>query len=173
VKNPFISLAKKTIETFIKTGKILPLPKNLPKKMTSEKAGTFVSLHKKDGSLQGCIGTFLPTKKNVAEEVIYNSISAATQDPRFPPVTKKELPNLVYSVDILSQPKPTKKENLDPKKYGLIVSTRDGRRGLLLPDIPGVKTVEEQIEICKRKAGIYPSENVTLQTFTVERHGQK
>jgi AmmeMemoRadiSam system protein A len=170
MKDLFISLAKKTIETYIKTGKILPLPKNLPEKMTTQRTGTFVSIHKKDGSLRGCIGTFLPTKKNVAEEIIYNSISAATQDPRFPSVTEKELPNLVYSVDILSQPKPTKKENLDPKKYGLIVATKDDRRGLLLPDIPGVKTVEEQIEICKRKAGIGLEEKIKLEIFTVERH---
>lgn len=122
------------------------------------------------GVLRGCIGTFLPTKKNVAEEIMHNSIAAATQDPRFPPVTEKELPNLVYSVDILSKPKLAKKENLNPKKYGLIVVTKDGRRGLLLPDIPGVKTAEEQIQICKRKAGIGPNETITYQVFTVERH---
>jgi len=170
MKDPFVNLAKKTVEAYIKTGRIIALPEKLPGELANRRAGVFVSIHKKDGSLRGCIGTFLPTKKNVAEEIIYNSISATTQDPRFPSVTEKELPDLVYSVDILSQPKPAKKEKLNPKKYGLIVSTKDSRRGLLLPDIPGVKTVEEQIEICKRKAGIGPKEKVKLEIFTVERH---
>lgn len=173
MKNPYIKLAKTTIETYVKTGKKISPSDGLSKKMLEKKAGVFVSIHKKNGSLQGCIGTFLPTKKNVAEEIIYNSIVAAIQDPRFPPVTKKELPNLVYSVDILSKPKLVKKENLNPKKYGLIVATKDGRRGLLLPDIPGVKTAEEQVQICKRKAGIGSNETVTYQIFTVERHSQK
>lgn len=175
MKDPFVNLAKKTVETHVKTGNVLPLPKNLPEKMTTQRAGVFVSIHKKDGSLRGCIGTFLPSKKNVAEEIIANAIAAVTRDPRFPPVTEKELPNLVYSIDILSKPKKldARRYTLDPKKYGLIVTTKNGRRGLLLPDIPGVKTAKEQIEICKRKAGIGPNETVTYQTFIVERHGQK
>lgn len=169
----YVKLAKNTVEAYIKTNKIPPLPKKLPQEMLRKKAGAFVSIHKKDGSLRGCIGTFMPTKPDLALEIVTNAISSATQDPRFPPVTKEELSSLIYSVDILSQPKPATKKKLDPKKYGLIVSTSDGRRGLLLPDIPGVKTTEEQINICKMKAGISSKEKVKLEIFTVERHEEK
>jgi len=174
MNDPYVNLAKSTIETFVKTSKIPLLPDKLPAKMLTEKAGVFVSIHKKGGSLRGCIGTFLPTKENIAQEIIVNAISSAVRDPRFPPVSKEELPDLVYSVDILSASKTvSNRKAIDPKKYGLIVSTPDGRRGLLLPDIPGVETAEDQIAICKRKAGIAPDEKVKLQTFTVERHGEK
>ena len=174
MKDPYIVLARKTIEKYIKTGQKPRLPANLPEELLKKRAGVFVSIHKKAGELRGCIGTFAPTKENIAKEIIYNSIAAATQDPRFPPITKKELPTLTYSVDILSASKTvSNRKILDPKKYGLIVSTADGRRGLLLPDIPGVETAKEQIEICKRKAGIFPGEKVTFQIFTVARHAEK
>ncbi len=171
MKDFYLDLARQTIETYIKEGKVISLPKNLPKELVNKKAGVFVSLHLKDGSLRGCIGTFVPTKKNLALEIIANAISSATQDPRFSPVTAKELPNLVYSVDILSASKTISKDKLsDPKKYGLIVSSQDGRRGLLLPDLPGVNNIEQQIAICRQKAGINPWEPVNYHVFTVERH---
>lgn len=171
----YVKLAKETVKTYLKTGEILEIPSNLPKKMLRERAGIFVSIHQKTGELRGCIGTFLPTMPSVAQEIIRNALSAAFDDPRFPPVTENELKNLVFKVDILSQPKKldAKRCPLDPKKYGLIVSTFDGRRGLLLPDIPGVETAEQQIEICRQKAGIEPEEKIELQTFTVERHKEK
>ncbi len=168
--NSYVKLAKLAIETYLKEGKIISLSDNLPKELMTKKAGVFVSIHHKDGSLRGCIGTFLPTQKSIAHEIIKNALSSALDDPRFPPVTLKELPNLVFSVDILSKPKPTTKKDLNPKKFGLIVSARNGRRGLLLPDIPSVKTAEQQIEICRSKAGIGPDEEITLETFTVKRH---
>ena len=171
MKDKYLELAKQTVETFIKTSKVISLPKDLPKEMLTKKAGVFVSLHLKDGSLRGCIGTFFPTQTNIAQEIIQNAISSATQDPRFPPVMEKELPKLTYSVDILSASKNVSKDALsDTKKYGLIVSAQDGRRGLLLPDLPGVDTTEEQIKICRMKAGINPWEPVSYQIFTVERH---
>ena len=124
--------------------------------------------------LRGCIGTYLPTRGNIAEEIIRNAIDAATRDPRFSPVTSGELPHLRYSIDILSLPEPVIKMNdLDPKRYGLIVSTEDGRKGLLLPDLEGVETAEEQITICQTKAIIHPEEEVYLERFTVERHKEK
>ncbi len=168
--DPYVKLAKETIETYIKTNKIPFLPKDLPPEMLKKRAGVFVSIHKKDGSLRSCIGTFLSTKPNLALEIVTNAISSATQDPRFSPITKEELPLLTYSVDILSQPKKATKKQLNPKKYGLIVSSSDGRRGLLLPDIPEVETAKQQIEICCQKAGIEPKEKVDYQIFTVERH---
>ncbi len=171
----YIKLAKEAVETFVRTGKTVEVPQNLPKEFLTRRAGTFVSLHnKRDGSLRGCIGTFLPTKPSVAQEIIANAISSATSDPRFPPVSEKELSELIFSVDILSSPKNVSKvRGLDIKRYGLIVSTFDGRRGLLLPDIPGIKTPEEQFRICCFKAGINPQEKVKLQIFTVERHAEK
>jgi len=179
MKDKYTELAKQTIETYIKTGKIISPPKDLPQEMLNKKAGVFVSLHIKESGLlcereaplRGCIGTFFPTQQNIAQEIIHNAISSATQDPRFPPVTEKELPKIIYSVDVLSASKTVSKDTLsDTKKYGLIVSAQDGRRGLLLPDLPGVDTIEEQIKICRMKAGINPWEPVSYQIFTVERH---
>jgi uncharacterized protein, PH0010 family len=133
-----------------------------------KRAGVFVSIHK-HGELRGCIGTFEPAKSNVAEEIIANAISSATRDPRFPPVDASELADLEYSVDILTEPEPIKDiEELDPKKYGIIVES-GFRRGLLLPDLEGVDTVEEQIAICRLKAGISYSEPVSLYRFQVRR----
>jgi AmmeMemoRadiSam system protein A len=171
----YLNLAKRSVENYVKRGKIISPPLNLPKEMLTKKAGVFVSLHKKSGELRGCIGTFLPTKPNIAKEIIANAISAATNDPRFPPVSQEELKELIYSVDILSAPKDVLDiKDLNPKKYGLIVSTPDGKRGLLLPDIPGVNTPQEQFQICCFKAGISPEEvspqKIRLQIFTVQRH---
>ena len=136
-----------------------------------KRAGTFVSIHK-HGMLRGCIGTIEPTQPNVALEVIQNAISAATRDPRFPPITPDELDDLDIKVDVLSEPEPVKSlEELDPKRYGVIVkSARDWRRGLLLPDLEGVDTVEYQVDIARRKAGIRPDEPIELYCFEVVRY---
>jgi len=129
----------------------------------------FVSIHK-HGELRGCIGTFEPAEKNIAEEVITNAINSATRDPRFSPVTPAELADLEYSVDVLTEPEPvTSEAELDPKRYGVIVES-GGRRGLLLPDLEGVDTVAQQIEICRSKAGITPHEPVKLYRFEVSRY---
>jgi len=168
--DPYVKLAKDSVETFIKTGKTPSLPPGLPPQMLKKKAGVFVSLHQKSGELRGCLGTFLPTKANLAQEIITNAINSATQDPRFPPVTQEELDNLTYSVDILFPPQKAKKEQINPKKYGLIVSTPDNRQGLLLPNLEGVDTPEQQITICCQKGGIDPQEKLSYQIFKVERH---
>jgi AmmeMemoRadiSam system protein A len=133
------------------------------------KAGVFVSL-KIGGCLRGCIGTFQPCEPNVATEVVRNAISAATCDPRFSPVRKDELDSLEYSVDVLTAPEQVRDmKDLDPKRYGVIVQA--GRcRGLLLPDLEGVDTVEEQVGIAMQKAGIRPGTPVTLYRFEVKRH---
>jgi len=169
--NPWVSLAEKAVKTFVRQGKTISLPKDLPAKAYQERKGAFVSLHTKNGSLRGCIGTFSPQRKNLGQEIINNAIAAATQDPRFPPVTTKELDQLTFKVDLLSVPKSVKSNfPLDPKKYGLIVQAKDGRRGLLLPDIEGVNTPQEQIEICRQKGDILPHEPVSFKVFTVNRH---
>jgi AmmeMemoRadiSam system protein A len=138
-----------------------------------ECAGVFVSLHDAHGQLRGCIGTFLPSQPNVALEVIHNAISAATRDPRFPPVRPRELAGLDIKVDVLSTPEPVDDlDDLDPRRHGVIVQSSSGwpRRGLLLPDLPGVDTVEEQVRICRLKAGIGPNEPISLECFEVRRY---
>jgi len=164
--HPIVKLAKETVESYIREGKI-PQPKELTPEMEKQ-AGVFVSIHKQ-GELRGCIGTFEPTKANVAEEIMTNAIRSATRDPRFPPIAASELADLEYSVDILTKPEPVKDvSQLNPKKYGVIVES-GFRRGLLLPDLEGVDTVERQIEICRLKAGIPFDEPVSLYRFEVKR----
>lgn len=170
-------LARNAIAHYLATGRQLEVPTNKPDAW-QHPAGVFISLHvKENNELRGCIGTFRPTCPLLAEEVITNAIAAATQDPRFRPVTAEELPQLEISVDILSPPKLIQRHfqlgkpippEVAPKKNGLIVSCL-GQRGLLLPDIPGVTTPEEQLEICHRKAGIAPGTPVDLSIFTVTR----
>jgi len=165
--SPVTGLAKETVETYVKEGKT-PQPEELTPEM-KEKAGVFVSIHKL-GGLRGCIGTFDPQCENVAEEVINNAISSATRDPRFPPIAPDELKDLSYSVDVLTKPEPVaSQDQLDPKKYGVIVEC-GFRRGLLLPDLEGVNTVDYQIDICRQKAGIAPDEPVKLYRFEVKRY---
>jgi len=168
-KSAYVRLARETIENYVKYGKIISPPQDLPTEMINKKAGVFVSL-KKFGNLRGCIGTFMPTQENIAQEIIKNAISAAIDDPRFSPVTVSELEDLSISVDVLTAPEEVKDiSQLDPKKYGVIVSS-GYKKGLLLPDLEGVDTVEEQIDIAKRKAGIYPDEKVKLYRFEVKRY---
>ena len=168
-EDPYVKLARRSIESFVRTGEIKDLPTGIPDEITSKKAGAFVSL-KKDGRLRGCIGTFLPTQPNLAMEIWGNAVSACSRDPRFSPVEEDELDDIVYSVDVLTEPEPIESEaELDPKVYGVIVSC-GSRRGLLLPDLAGVDTVEEQISIARQKGGIRPNEKVTLHRFKVVRH---
>ena len=164
--HPVVRLAKEAVESYVRKGK-MPKPKELTPEMR-ERAGVFVSLHK-HGQLRGCIGTFEPTKDNVAEEIMANAISSSTADPRFPPVAASELDDLEYSVDILTRPEPVTDINqLDPLTYGVIVES-SWKRGLLLPALEGVDSVEEQIAICRLKAGISASEPVELYRFQVRR----
>ena len=167
--DPYVKLARRSLESYILHGKTVELPEDLPPEMYTQKAGAFVSIHK-EGQLRGCIGTILPTEDSVALEIIQNAISASVRDPRFSPIRPDELPLLEIHVDVLGEPEDIdSEEELDVKRYGVIVQ-KGGRRGLLLPDLPGVDTVEEQIDIAKRKAGIGPEEKVRLQRFEVVRH---
>ena len=163
-----MQLAKDTVESYVKEGKV-PQPPPEPTPEMNERAGVFVSL-KIGGTLRGCIGTFEPTRPNVAEEIIANAVSSATRDPRFLPVGPEELSQLEYSVDVLTEPEPVESEaDLDPKRYGVIVES-GWRRGLLLPDLEGVDMVEQQLEIARIKAGIDPDEPVNLYRFEVRRY---
>jgi len=165
--HPLVRLARRTVEAFVRKDEVVR-PKRLSAEM-KQRAGVFVSIHKL-GELRGCIGTFEPQHANVAEEIVANAISSAMRDPRFSPVTKKELKKLDYSIDVLSRPEPVESiEQLDPKRYGVIVEA-GWRKGLLLPDLEGVNTVEEQVRICRLKAGIEPDEEVKLYRFEVKRY---
>lgn len=163
-----VELARQSLQYFLTTGDYMPRPDKLQEELKGQ-AGVFVSL-KKHGQLRGCIGTFSPSRNTIAEEIIYNAVSAGTEDPRFSPVTSNEIKNLNISVDILSAPeKISSLKELDPRRYGVIV--RHGRRtGLLLPDLEGVDTVEAQVAIAKEKAGIHPGETVELYRFYVTRY---
>ena len=166
-EHPLVQLARQTIENYVQHRRRTQPPEALSAEM-AEQAGVFVSLHE-NGELRGCIGTFEPTMENVAAEVIQNAVSSATRDPRFPPVQAAELKNLEINVDVLTPPEPIAgPTELDPRRYGVIVES-GRRRGLLLPDLEGVDTVDYQISVARRKAGIGPNEPVKLYRFEVRR----
>ncbi|MEI7475405.1 MAG: AmmeMemoRadiSam system protein A [bacterium] len=163
-------LAKLTVEMMIKEGKKPTLPIQLDD-VSIDKAGTFTSIKTKNDQLRGCIGTIFPTQNSVTEEIISNSISAATKDPRFPAIQRQELADLTISVDILHAPEPVAHiSELDPKVYGLILVGVSGRQGLLLPDLEGIDTAEKQMDHCRLKAGIQKNEPVKLYIFKVDRY---
>jgi len=167
--HPLVKLAKDTIELYVREKKVLAVSNADLAPEMQQQAAVFVSL-KVRGMLRGCIGTFQPCEKDVANEIVRNAISAATCDPRFEPVRAGELADLEYSVDVLTAPEPVQDlKDLDPKRYGVIV-TAGGRRGLLLPDLEGVNTVEEQVGIAMRKAGIPSGATVELARFEVRRY---
>ena len=169
-EDPWMKLARETIEKYIKYDVKIPEPANIPREMSMEKAGVFVSL-KQRGQLRGCIGTIRPAHKNIACEIMENAILAATSDLRFDPVTEKDLYTLSYSVDVLGKPEPIDSiEQLDPENYGVIVTEKD-KMGVLLPNLEGIDTAEKQISIACAKGGISPnSKNLKMERFKVTRH---
>jgi len=168
-EDEYVALARYAVEYYVKNKKIPSVPEDLSDELKNKKAGVFVSL-KKHGNLRGCIGTIAPLRDSVAEEIIYNAISSCSDDPRFNAVTIEELEDLEYSVDELFPPeKIDGKAELDPEKYGVIVS-KGYRRGLLLPNLEGVDTVDYQVSIALQKAGIMPHEKYSLERFKVVRH---
>jgi len=184
--NPLILLAKEAVENYIREGRIISVPDNLSEEFHKKRSGTFVTIEK-NGNLRGCIGTYLPTRVNIAEEIIRNAIAAASEDYRFGPIKKEELSYLSYTVYILSYPEPVKDiKELDPKKFGIIVKTGpfaypdqenvvfDGvipyKTGLLLPDLDEVDTVEKQISIACQKGGINQKSKIFIYRFTVEKY---
>ena len=168
-EDAYVQLARKSMEAYVRTGRVLHVPDNLPEEMYNNKAGVFVSI-KKQGALRGCIGTLQAVCPSIAEEIIYNAISASTRDPRFPAVEAEELEGLTVSVDVLGEMEEIDSpDKLDVKRYGVVV-TKGRRRGLLLPNLEGVNTVEEQVAIAKQKAGIGDQEEVQLERCEVVRH---
>ncbi|TFG35591.1 MAG: AmmeMemoRadiSam system protein A [Parcubacteria group bacterium] len=182
-----LEFTKKVVESYIKTGKIISPEKDLNGEFLNRKAGVFVTILK-DENLRGCIGTHSPTKKNIAEEIISSAVAAASEDYRFGPIKEEELPRLSYEVYILDEPEPIKDiKELDPKKFGIVVkaiplSFPTGidvafsghlrlKSGLLLPDLDGIDTVEQQISIACQKAGINPlKEKITIYKFSAKKY---
>ncbi len=168
-EDAYVRLARKALEHYVRKGERLPLPQGLAAEFYKKQAGTFVSL-KIDGRLRGCIGTILPSQSCIGEEIIENAVSAAVRDHRFSPVTPEELPLLTYSVDILGALEPIQSvDQLDTRRYGVIVQS-GLKRGLLLPDLAGVDTPQEQVRIALEKAGISSYANYTMERFEVIRH---
>ena len=169
-EDAYVRLARASVNSWVEKRKRIILPEHLPEEMLREQAGVFVSIHK-NGKLRGCIGTIQATKKNIAEEIVENGISAAAKDPRFRPIRPEELDALEISVDVLSKPEKIRsKDDLDVKRYGVIV-TKGFRRGLLLPNLDGVDTVDEQVSIALSKAGLSEQEkNFEMERFEVVRH---
>lgn len=167
------ALAREAVEKYVREGSQIKSPSD-PIELLNVRAACFVSLKTNSGDLRGCIGTIEPTQKTLAEEIIANAINAATRDPRFSPVAPVELANLRYSVDVLSVPEPAALADLDPELYGVIVEDETGyRRGLLLPALESIETVEQQVAIAARKAGIPPETPVKLSRFSVGRYVEK
>ncbi|WP_346909041.1 AmmeMemoRadiSam system protein A [Faecalicatena orotica] len=168
-EDAYVQLARRTIEAYVRTGEMIPVPEGLPEEMYRKRAGVFVSI-KEEGRLRGCIGTIQAAQPSLVQEIIENAVSACSRDPRFPAIGREELDKLSISVDVLGDTeKISSAEELDVKRYGVVV-TRGYKRGLLLPNLDGVDTVEEQIAIAKRKAGIGENDGVKLERFEVVRH---
>jgi len=168
--DPLVDLARRAVGAWVVDEQVIAA--DLPPNAGPERAGVFVSLHQGDGSLRGCLGTLGPTQPTLAAEIIGNAVSAASRDPRFRPVRPDELPDLHISVDVLNEPEEVEGVGaLDPRVYGLIVRTEDGRQALLLPDLEGVDTPEQQLRITCRKGAIDPErDRFRLFRFTVTRH---
>jgi AmmeMemoRadiSam system protein A len=169
--NAYVKLAKEAIELYLKTGKIMPAPDNLPEEILNRRAGIFVSIYNGD-DLRGCIGTYLPSETNIAKEIIANAVAAATRDYRFDPITVEEIPELSYSVFVLEEPREIKDlSELNPKKYGILIKSEKGKSGLLLPDLEGINTVEEQLGAVCRKCGVHlGKEKISIWKFGAKKY---
>lgn len=170
----YTQIARQSAEKFVKTGQTMEIPQDLPDALLLDQKGVFVTIYRKENgtkSLRGCIGTIHPTRPNVAEEIIQNAIWTVSEDYRFNPVQQSELDNLEYEVSLL-QPatKISSKRELDAKHFGVIVESEDGRKGLLLPDIEGIDSAEEQIAIACQKGDISPEEDFDIYKFKVDKH---
>lgn len=176
-------LARNAVETYIKEEKKITPPSELEGRFLNESSGVFVSIFK-EGNLRACIGTYLPTQENIAEEVISAAIAAATEDYRFGPIQEEELPSLTYTVYIIKEPQPVKEiEELDPQKYGIIIrnfpedeeqSDSNPKSALLLPGLEDIDTIEKQLAAVCQKAGIEPrKEKIGIYKFEAEKQGEK
>ncbi len=185
--NQYVLLAKNAVENYIKQRRFIEPAKDLPEEFLARKAGVFVTIEK-NGELRGCIGTYLPTKENIAQEIIHNAVAAASKDYRFSPIRADELPELSYTVYVLGKPEPIKSiSELNPKKYGILVKSQSFspgsdvvfepaprihyKSGLLLPGLEGINTAEEQIAAACQKGNINPAfEKIIIYRFAADKY---
>jgi AmmeMemoRadiSam system protein A len=169
--NSYTNLARQAVESYVKKKKIITLPKNLPKEFLINRAGVFVTIMNQS-NLRGCIGTYLPVKENIAQEIIQNAIAAASSDFRFNPITEHELPNLSYHIYILEKPTPIHDiKELDPKKYGVLIKSENGKSGLLLPDLDEIDTIEKQLNaVCHKCGVILGHEKIVICKFKARKY---
>lgn len=175
MKNPYTGLARETTETFARRGEIMPVPEGLPPEFYATRKGVFVTIHKSENDrrkLRGCVGTFEPTRENIAQEIIQNAIFASQEDDRFRPVSEDELETLDYEISLLEPPERIySDQDLDSDKYGVILKTEDGRCGLLLPGIEGIDSPLHQIRIAADKGGIdLGCDQFSLWRFAVKKY---
>ena len=164
-------LARVSLDYFFRNHVPMPLKESDWPELFSKRGGAFVSI-KIGRNLRGCIGTIMPTTGSLAEEIVQNAISAAVEDPRFMPMDMEELRECDISVDVLGSPQRCSREDLDPKRYGVIVS-RGSRKGLLLPELEGVDTSGQQLAIALRKAGIPEDADYEIERFEVVRYEEE
>jgi len=164
--NLITSLAKEAVENYVRHERTIKNTSSHP--FLLKPGAAFVSLKIKK-QLRGCLGSIEPQKKTLAEEIIANAVSAATHDYRFNPVQIQELAHIAYSIDVLSKLTPVKSlKELDAQKYGVLVE-KGISKGLLLPNLEGVETVKQQLDIAKHKAGIFENSGLTIYRFEVQR----
>jgi len=171
--HPYVKLVRITVERLL-SGEAPPVSGadvDGNHELWNKERACFVSIKTLAGALRGCIGTILPTQRGLDLEIMANAVAASTRDPRFPPMTSPELKEVTFSVDVLGLPESVSDlGELDPSVWGVIV-TQNFRRGVLLPDLEGVDTVEEQLDIAARKAGISKIDStVTIERFCVDRY---
>lgn len=163
---PLVKLAREAVETYVARQSYISPPATPEIKSAS---AVFVSL-KLNGELRGCMGTTSPCYRSLGEEIVNMAVAACSKDTRFDPVQEWELADLDYTVDVLSPPdNVTDTSMLDPRLYGIIVQ-EGKRKGLLLPNLDGIESVADQIEIACGKAGIKMSKKTKISRFRVERH---
>jgi AmmeMemoRadiSam system protein A len=172
-RNRLLAIARRALEGYIGAGKI-PSEVEVGGKLAAPGAA-FVTLTK-NGRLRGCIGyteAVAPLFKVVQE----CAVAAATEDPRFPPVSPAELPSLRVEISVLTPMFPIRPEEVEVGRHGLMV-TQGRRRGLLLPQVPvewgwDRETFLDQVCV---KAGLEPSawrRGATLRAFTAEVFGEQ
>lgn len=167
------ALARGAVETYVSRGLVIEPTIATRASLLTRPSACFVCIKTLERELRGCVGTVEPEKETLGAEVVANAIKAATRDPRFRPLSQNELASLCYSVDVLGAFEPTRFEDLDPTLFGLmVVGQRGSRRGLLLPNIEGIRTADVQIRVAAGKAGIQPDEPLRLYRFRTRRFSE-
>jgi AmmeMemoRadiSam system protein A len=168
------ALARNAVEAYVSERRVIEPLLSTQTSLLNQPSACFVTIKTLGRELRGCIGTVEPEKSTLAEEVIANAIKAATRDPRFQPVSAKELSSLQYSVDVLGSPESARFDDLDPSIFGVVVVDHTGlRRGLLLPNIESIETAEHQVRVAAMKAGIKPDEPLRLYRFRTHRFSER